>query len=90
MKRGKLTFEGGEKKNEFILSQFMKALAIDDTCCFVDIIDECLKDMSLEVPSAEELVAPSTPEVKHLKVELYLAEGLEECLALTPNVMLDT
>ncbi|XP_050897759.1 uncharacterized protein LOC127104621 [Lathyrus oleraceus] len=41
--RGKLTFKVGEEKIEFILSQFMKAPAIDDLCYFVDIIDECLK-----------------------------------------------
>ncbi|XP_050914879.1 uncharacterized protein LOC127129796, partial [Lathyrus oleraceus] len=31
MKRGKLTFEVGEKKVEFILTQFLQAPAIDDT-----------------------------------------------------------
>ncbi|XP_058741195.1 uncharacterized protein LOC131613553 [Vicia villosa] len=45
VKKGKLTFEVGEEKVEFILSQFFKAPAIDDSCCFLDVIDECVKEM---------------------------------------------
>ncbi|XP_050897403.1 uncharacterized protein LOC127104254 [Lathyrus oleraceus] len=32
VKRGKMTFEVGEEKIEFILSQFLKASAMGDTC----------------------------------------------------------
>ena len=38
VKKGKLTFEVGEEKVEFILTQFLKAPAIDDTCCLLDVI----------------------------------------------------
>ena len=48
VKRGRLTFEVGEEKIEFILSQFLKAPAIEDTCYFMDIIDECIKETELE------------------------------------------
>lgn len=54
----------------------MKAPAIDDTCCFVDIIYEFLKELSLEAPHTVELVAPPTLEVKEDEVEVYLDEGL--------------
>ncbi|XP_050875907.1 uncharacterized protein LOC127079565 [Lathyrus oleraceus] len=50
VKRRKLTFEVGQEKIEFILSQFIKAFSIDDMCFFMDIIDECLKELSLEAP----------------------------------------
>jgi hypothetical protein len=30
--RGKLTFEVGEEKNEFILTQYMKATSVDNSC----------------------------------------------------------
>lgn len=68
----------------------MKAPAIDDICCFVNIIHECLKELWLEAPPAEELVAPMTPEVKDLEGELYLDKGLEECPSLTPDLIPDT
>lgn len=48
VKRGKLTFEVGEEKIEFILSKFLKAPAIEDTCYFMDIIDEYIKEAEFE------------------------------------------
>ena len=45
VKNGKLTFEVGEEKFEFILSQLFKAPAIDDSCCSLDVINECVKEM---------------------------------------------
>ncbi|XP_050893515.1 uncharacterized protein LOC127100404 [Lathyrus oleraceus] len=48
VKKGKLTFEVGEEKVEFILSQFLKAPAIEDSCCFLDVINECIKEMEME------------------------------------------
>src|SRR3954465_2764732 len=48
VKRGKLTFEVGEEKIEFILLHFLKAPAIDDTCCFMDITDECVRETKIE------------------------------------------
>lgn len=77
-------------KIEFILSQFMKAPAINDTFCFIDIVDKCLKDFSLKAPPPEELVAPPTPKLMDHEDDLLLDEGLEECLTLTSDSMLDT
>lgn len=48
VKQGKLTFEVGEEKIAFILYQFLKAHSIDDTCYFIDIIDECIKELAPE------------------------------------------
>lgn len=79
----KLTLEVIEQKIELILSYFMKAPIMDDTCCFVHVIDEFLKELLLEAPPSEELVVPPTPEVKDLEAELQLDAGLEEFLALT-------
>ncbi|XP_058785071.1 uncharacterized protein LOC131659980 [Vicia villosa] len=45
IKKGKLTFEVGEEKVEFILTQFLQALAIEDTCYLVDVIDECIREI---------------------------------------------
>jgi len=44
VKKGKLTFEVGDEKIEFILSKFMKNPSINDTACLVNIIDECIKE----------------------------------------------
>lgn len=50
VKRGKLKFEVGEEKLEFILSQFFKTPAIDKICCFINIIDEFIKELAVERP----------------------------------------
>ncbi|XP_050909004.1 uncharacterized protein LOC127122759 [Lathyrus oleraceus] len=89
VKRGKITFEVGEEKIEFILSQFLKAPAIDDTCCFMDIIDECIKEIKME-PSEDSKIlkipAPPIHENDQHK-EPSIDDSLRECLALTPNLM---
>ncbi|XP_050919459.1 uncharacterized protein LOC127137002 [Lathyrus oleraceus] len=43
VKKGRLTFEVGEEKVEFLLAKFLQAPAIDESCCFLDVIDECVK-----------------------------------------------
>lgn len=55
-------------------------LTFDDTCCFVDIIDKCLKELLLEaLPTIELVVSPTpTTELKEDEVGIYLDEGLEE------------
>ena len=70
VKRGKLTFEVGEEKIEFILSQFLKAPAIEDTCYFMDIIDECRKEAELENED---------------NLDENLSSNLSECLAIAPD-----
>ncbi|XP_058746214.1 uncharacterized protein LOC131619091 [Vicia villosa] len=63
VKRGKLTFEVGEEKIEFILSQFLKAPSIVDTCCFVDIIDECVKEIKSEPHEETEILRIPIPPI---------------------------
>src|SRR3954468_2948698 len=65
IKRGKLTFEVGEEKIEFFLSHFLKAPAIDDTCYFMDITDECVREEKtepLENPEILEIPITETPD----------------------------
>ena len=45
VKRGKMTFEVGDEKVKFILSKFLMAPAIDDSCYAIDIIDECIREL---------------------------------------------
>ncbi|XP_050893955.1 uncharacterized protein LOC127100728 [Lathyrus oleraceus] len=49
VKKGRLTFEVGEEKVEFLLAKFLQAPAIDDPCCFLDVIDECVKEMEKDI-----------------------------------------
>ncbi|XP_050875112.1 uncharacterized protein LOC127078722 [Lathyrus oleraceus] len=51
VKKGKLTFEVGEENFEFILTQFLKASTIDDTCFMLDVINECVREMENEQTS---------------------------------------
>lgn len=89
VKWGKLNFEVGEEKIEFILYQVLKAPIIDDSCCFIDIIDECLKELLLEVPLAKKPVVPTASDMEEAEAEVLLDEGLDQCLTLTPNPMRD-
>ncbi|XP_058722056.1 uncharacterized protein LOC131593535 [Vicia villosa] len=59
VKKGKLTFEVGEEKVEFILTQFLQAPAIEDTCYLVDVIDECLREIGLSEESYSEVIKKS-------------------------------
>ncbi|XP_050888681.1 uncharacterized protein LOC127093821 [Lathyrus oleraceus] len=61
VKKGKLTFEVGEEKVEFILTQFLKASAIDDTCCLLDVIDECVREMENEQTSYSKILKIARP-----------------------------
>lgn len=60
VKRENITFEVGDETIEFLLSHFMKNSSINDLCCFVDIIDECIKELSSEPSPTEELDACPT------------------------------
>lgn len=89
VKQGKMTFEVGEEKIEFILSQFLKAFAMGDTCYFMDIIDECIEKIKME-PSEDteilEIPAPPILEDEQWK-KPSIDDNLRECLALTLNPM---
>ncbi|XP_050916369.1 uncharacterized protein LOC127131494 [Lathyrus oleraceus] len=45
VKKGRVTFKVGEEKVEFLLAKFLQAPAIDESCYFLDVIDECVKEM---------------------------------------------
>lgn len=60
VKRGKMTFEVGDEKLEFILSKIMKESAINDSCCAIDIIDECIRELDKDEPN-ETIKLPSMP-----------------------------
>ncbi|XP_058764020.1 uncharacterized protein LOC131637453 [Vicia villosa] len=89
VKKGKLTFEVGEEKVEFILTQFLQALAIEDTCYLVDVIDGCVREIGLSKESYSEVIKIPMPlifEDDNWRPE-YQDDSLSECLALTPNPM---
>jgi len=79
VKKGKLTFEVGEEKVEFILTQFMKAPAIDDSYYMLDIIEECRKEMEKDQTIYSEILKPNPPTLK------VNDDDLSECLEITPN-----
>lgn len=89
MKKGKLTIEFGEEKVEFILSQFLKAPTIDDSSCFLDIIEECVREMEMKPPKYIEIL---TIPALHIFEDdewrkPYVDGSLSECLTLTPYHM---
>ncbi|XP_058733056.1 uncharacterized protein LOC131604643 [Vicia villosa] len=89
VKKGKLTFEVGEEKVEFILTQFLEAPVIEDTCYLVDVIDECVREIGLLEESYSEVIKIPIPlifEDDNWRPE-YRDDSLSECLALTPNPM---
>ncbi|MCH92746.1 hypothetical protein A2U01_0013689 [Trifolium medium] len=66
----------------------MKGPVIDDTCCFVDMIDECIKELSSEAPATDDIVAFLTKEGWEDEVEIpqgHLDTSPLECLALAPD-----
>ncbi|XP_050918996.1 uncharacterized protein LOC127136490 [Lathyrus oleraceus] len=89
VKKGKLTFEVGEEKVEFILTRFLKTLAIDDTCYLLDVIDGCVREMENEQTSYSEILKIPMPPIFEDDNwrEEYQDDSLSECLALTPNHM---
>ncbi|XP_050878874.1 uncharacterized protein LOC127082692 [Lathyrus oleraceus] len=87
VKKGTLTFEVGQEKVEFLLAKFLHAPAIDDSCCFLDVIDECVKEMEKEPSKYTEVLKIPTPLIfeENNWREPYVDDSLRECLALTPN-----
>ncbi|XP_050915113.1 uncharacterized protein LOC127130083 [Lathyrus oleraceus] len=89
VKKGSLTFEVREEKVKFLLAKFLQAPAIDDSCCLLDVIDKCVKEMEKEpFKYTEVLKIPTHPifedDNRH---EPYVDDSLRECLALTPNLI---
>lgn len=63
VKKGTLTFEVREEKVEFLLAKFLQAPAIDESCCFLDVIDECVKEMEKESFKYIEVLKIPTPSI---------------------------
>ncbi|CAJ2651912.1 uncharacterized protein LOC123905413 [Trifolium pratense] len=61
VKKGKLTFEVGEEKVEFILTQFMNASAIEDSCYMLDVVKECRKEMEKDKTKNSEILKTLIP-----------------------------
>ncbi|XP_012575296.1 uncharacterized protein [Cicer arietinum] len=57
VKHGKFVFNVGDKKIEFNLSNLMKSLSLEDSCCRVDLIDHCVKECPLGLLSQDGLEA---------------------------------
>lgn len=87
VKKGRLTFEVGEEKVEFLLAKFMQAPTIDKSCCFLDFIDECVKEMEKEPFKYTKVLKILTPPIFEDDDwrEQYINDSLRECLALTLN-----
>ena len=89
VKRGKLTFKVGEEKVEFILTQFLQAPTIDDTCYLLDVIDKCVKEMDSKEEAHSETIKILMPLIfkdDDWCLE-YRDDSLRECLVLTPDHM---
>ncbi|XP_050889518.1 uncharacterized protein LOC127094781 [Lathyrus oleraceus] len=63
VKKGRLTFEVGEEKVKFLLAKFLQAPAIDESCYFLDVIDECVKEMDKESFKYTEVLKIPTPPI---------------------------
>ncbi|KAI5397457.1 hypothetical protein KIW84_063321 [Lathyrus oleraceus] len=63
VKRGKLTFEVGEEKVELILTQFLQAPAIDDTCYLLDVIDGCVREMEMQETTYSDIMKIQIPPI---------------------------
>lgn len=89
VKRGKMTFKVGDDKVEFILSKFLKAPNTDDSCCAIDIIDECIRESDKE-EQIETIKLPSPPIMEDdgfKSVTPCIYDDLNECLEITPDHM---
>ncbi|XP_058759533.1 uncharacterized protein LOC131632821 [Vicia villosa] len=87
VKKGKFTFEVGEEKVKFILTQLLQAPTIEDTCYLVDVIDECVREIGLSEESYAEVIKIPMPlifEDDNWRPK-YRDDSLSECLTLTPN-----
>lgn len=87
VKIGKMTFEVGDEKVEFILSKFLKAPAMDDSCCATNIIDKYIRELDKE-EYIKTIKLPSTPIMEDdgfKSVAPYIDDSLNRCLALTPD-----
>jgi hypothetical protein len=87
VKKGKLTFEVGDEKIEFILSKFLMAPVMGDSCYALDIIDECVRELEQkEIIKTIKLPSTLIREDDDFK-KPYIDDNLYECLSLTSDPM---
>ncbi|XP_050909569.1 uncharacterized protein LOC127123390 [Lathyrus oleraceus] len=88
VKRGKMNFEVGDEKVEFILSKFLMEPTMDDLYYAINIIDECIRELNQKEP-AETVKLPSTPIMEDdefkILIEPYIDDNIYECLTSTPD-----
>lgn len=68
VKKGKMTFEVGNEKDEFILPKFLQDLAMNSSCFSINIIDESKREF--ETPT-EIIKLPSTEIVEDDGIKVY-------------------
>ncbi|PNX56130.1 hypothetical protein L195_g049720, partial [Trifolium pratense] len=90
VKRGKLTFEVGEEKVEFILTQFMKAPALDDNCYMLDVIEEFRKEMENDQTKYSEILKTPTSPPEKIVDESFEASQDPTPLPVKPTLKLKT
>lgn len=75
VKRGRLTFEVGDERIEFILSRLKKNPSLRYSCCLVDINDAYVKESSLESLMANGLeaflIGSTDTDNKNTEVAIY-------------------
>ena len=87
VKKGKLTFEVGDEKIEFILSKFLMAPVMGDSCYALDIIDECVRELEQkEIIKTIKLPSTLIREDDDFK-KPYIDDNLYECLSLTLSLI---
>ncbi|XP_045802530.1 uncharacterized protein LOC123896150 [Trifolium pratense] len=83
VKKGKLTFEVGEEKVEFILTQFMNASAIEDSCYMLDVVKDHRKEMEKDkTKNFEILKTPILPTHKNGNDDLAKCLKKSSCYRL--------
>lgn len=91
VQRGKITFEVGDEKLEFILSKFIMAPAIDDSYCAINFIDKCIRELNQDQETLTEMIKlPSTPMTEDdgfKSMTPFVDDNLHECLALAIDHM---
>ena len=73
----------------FSSTPLQHALTIDDLCYFLDVINECVKEMEMQQTKYIDVLkipAPPIFEDDNWR-ETYVDDNLRECLALTPDHM---
>lgn len=83
LKKGKLTFEVGDERIEFVLAKLTKNPSIRDSCSLIDIINACIQESSSKLSLTDGLEACSL--LSTSANEKYEAKFYEEVLDESPT-----